>query len=294
MPLSCVEDYSVVLSQFSNYGSITSVGTGCTDIQLHLVAKLTSPAGKETAWAARYRVHTAPAPYTFENTPSNPYLQVKENAEVNTLEELINSGIQAWNPITIKNDVVITTGPVQDFLNNRNPYEVVVQTNPVTGISYQALVRKEVTPGVVISAPFVIDRMPNCGSNPPVDAEYLASFCPNTMRYNPILSLSRPLEEEIAEWEDAPALPLRAPTAVLSPNPVRDQAWLDYHVAEEGPVSIFVSDHAGRRVLSLQAQVQHAEGTYHTAIPAGELPAGMYFVSVVRQTGVETLKLLKQ
>ncbi len=127
-----------------------------------------------------------------------------------------------------------------------------------------------------------------------MSAADLAAICQNHMRYNPILSLRRPLEEDIAESEDKPVLPLNAPGAALSPNPVRDQVWLDYHVAEEGPVSIFVSDHAGRRVLNLQAQQQHAEGAYRTIIPANELPAGIYFASVVRHTGVETLKLLKQ
>lgn len=289
VPLSCLTSYSIKFPIMQPFPRPIY-----SDIQLHLVAKLTSPAGKETAWAARYGVHTAPAPYTYENTPPNPFLNVREYVEVDNLEDVINSGIQAWNPIVVTNDIVVTPGAVEDFLNNGQPSEIITVTDPVTGISYQELVRKEVIPGNIIRAPYTIYNMPNCGDNPPMSAADLADICQNAMRYDPILALSRPPEEEIADWEDGPALPLQAPCAVLSPNPVSDQAWLDYHVTQEGPVSIFVSDHAGRRVLSLQAQVQHAEGAYRLAILVGELPSGVYFVSIVRRQEVETLKMVKR
>ncbi len=178
---------------------------------------------------------------------------------------------------------------MEDFLNSLTPQSVSIY-DPDAPTYYIP----EFYPRQFIPAPFTVNRTPNCGSNPPMSAADLVTICQNPMRYHPILALSRPLEEEIADWEDEPALPLRAPGATLSPNPVRDQAWLDYHVAEEGPVSIFVSDHAGRRVLQPLVQAQRTEGTYRMAIPVGELPAGIYFVSVVRHTGVETLKLLRQ
>lgn len=296
MPLSCLESYSIfsTINWLNYHEYIPDLGTGCTDIQLHIVAKLTSPVGKETTWAARYRVHTAPAPYAYEDTPTNPYLNVQEYVEVNNLEDIINSDVQAWNPITILNDIVITPGVVEDFLNNRRPYEAVTVIDPISGLAFIQLVRKEVLPGHIIRAPYQIDKAPNCGSNPSMSAADLANFCQNPMRYNPILALSRPLEEEMANEDDTPALPLQAPGAALSPNPVRDQAWLDYHVTEEGPLSIFVSDHAGRRVLSLQAQKQHAEGAYRMVIPVSNLPTGVFFVSIVRRQEVETLKMVKR
>lgn len=217
LPLSCLEDYSVIFTPHAlTYdGSLGRITFSCDDrnVQLHLIAKLTSQAGAETVWAARYRVNLTEAPFSYENTPANPYL--------------------------------------------------------------------------------VSGNLPDCGIPEPVSADWLAGFCQDKNRYNPIFSNSGLMEEE-ADRERAIQVSGAENQAKLSPNPVTQQALLDYTLETEGVISISVSDYAGRRVMEIQSQQWLDKGHYQLIIPAERLVAGMYFVTLVRREGIETLRLIKQ
>lgn len=303
MPLACIEAYTInflpgiaLNSAFDPVGYMPGFGCSEPNIQLHLMAKLISPAGKETAWAARFRLNTTTAPYTFENTPPNPYLHVKENVEVDKLEDIINGNIQSWNPITIKNDILVTEGVIQDYINDKQPKETItVPGNPVTGtVSYTTQVSRTYSVGATIPAPFTIENIPNCGINNPVNAAWLTDFCQSTGRYNPILALSEPDDRDVAALSIITPQQNEKARTKLSPNPVANQAVLDYAMETAGSVSIFISDYAGRQVMEVQSQQWLDNGHYQLMIPTEQLVSGMYFITLVRQEGTETLRMLKQ
>jgi len=277
MPLSCLENYSTFFTiNWPTYeGYIPNLGTGCTDIQLHLVAKLTSPVGKETAWAARYRVNTAPAPYTYENTPPNPYLNVQETVEVPSIQDIINGNFQSWNPVVVTNDIVVTGGAVENYLNSINAVR-----------DHQDVLIQQFVRGQVIKAPVKFDLAPNCGSNPPVDAEWLSSFCATPNRYNPILALRTPSEEE----EPVVAHKLNLSVA---PNPTGDATLLKYNLLEAGSVSIVLSDYTGRRLAELHTASEQAAGEYQLLIPLDRYAPGIYVVTVARPSGKDSLRVVK-
>jgi len=116
MPLSCIENYAITFSPgmltVNGQTVFPSSGFQCnTEVQLHLIAKLKAqnvPNAKEVAWAARYLIGTAPAPYNFENTPANPYLNIREDVKVATLDEIIQNNILSWNEIEVTEDVLVT------------------------------------------------------------------------------------------------------------------------------------------------------------------------------------------
>lgn len=248
----------------------------CGDIQLHLVAKLTSPAGGETAWAARYRVNTAPAPYTYENTPPNPYLNVQETVQVPSIQDIINGNIQSWNPVVVTNDIVVTRGEVENYLNSINAVR-----------DHQDVLVQQFVRGQVIKAPVKFDLAPNCGSNPPVDAAWLSNFCNNSNRYNPILALRTPSEEE-----EAPVAEHHLNLSI-APNPTGDATLLKYNLLEAGPVSIVLSDYTGRRLAELHTASEQAAGEYQLLIPLDRYAPGIYVVTVARPSGKDSLRVVK-
>jgi hypothetical protein len=271
MPVACLDAYTVSLPPLINFPNVQCD----TDIQLHLVAKLTSPAGKETAWAARYRVNTTPAPYTYENTPPNPYLNVQENVEVPSIQDIINGNFQSWNPVVVTNDIVVTGGAVENYLNSIN------SVKDHDNVLIQQFVR-----GQVIKAPVKFDLTPNCGPNPPVDAAWLSNFCTTPNRYNPILALRTPSEEE----EPVVAHKLNLSVA---PNPTGDATLLKYNLLEAGSVSIVLSDYTGRRLAELHTASEQAAGEYQLLIPLDRYAPGIYVVTVARPSGKDSLRVVK-
>jgi len=291
MPLSCLENYSLN-SFFRSESRITNNVTSqnpeeqvynngyspcsVSDIQLHLMAKLTSPAGKETAWAARYRVNTAPAPYTYENTPANPYLNVQESVEVPSIQDLINGNIQSWNPVVVTNDIVVTRGEVENYLNSANAVK-----------DHQDILVQQFVRGQVIKAPVKFDLAPNCGTLPPVDAAWLSSFCTTPNRYNPILALRTPSEEE-----EAPVAENKLNLSI-APNPTGDATLLKYNLIEAGPVQIVLSDYTGRQLAELHTASEQAAGEYQLHIPLERYAPGIYVVTVTRPSGKDSVRVVK-
>lgn len=286
MPTSCLETYSlksfyttekIITKYASSQNPIVEVipDNDLCQVQLHLMAKLTSPAGKETAWAARYRVNTTPAPYTYENTPPNPYLNVQENVEVPSIQDIINGNFQSWNPVVVTNDIVVTRGEVENYLNSANAVK-----------DHADFLVQEFVRGQVIKAPVKFDLTPSCGPNPPVDAAWLSNFCTTPNRYNPILALRTPSEEE----EPVVAHKLNLSVA---PNPTGDATLLKYNLLEAGSVSIVLSDYTGRRLAELHTASEQAAGEYQLLIPLDRYAPGIYVVTVARPSGKDSLRVVK-
>jgi len=274
MPVACLEAYTVSLPPLIDFPNVFCD----TDIQLHLIAKLTSPAGKETAWAARYRVNTAPAPYTYENTPPNPYLNVQENVEVTSIEGVVNGTVRAWNTVVVTNDIVVTRGEVEAYLNNMKPH--LVLSDDMLG--------EPIVAGQVVKAPLTIGGVaPNCGYLPPVDAAWLSNFCTTPNRYNPILALRTPSEEE-----EAPVAENNLNLSI-APNPTGDATLLKYNLIEAGPVQIVLSDYTGRQLAELHTASEQAAGEYQLHIPLERYVPGIYVVTVARPSGKDSVRVVK-
>jgi len=289
MPTSCLETYSlksfyttekIITKYASSQNPIVEVipDNDLCQVQLHLMAKLTSPAGKETAWAARYRVNTAPAPYTYENTPPNPYLNVQENVEVTSIEGVVNGTVRAWNTVVVTNDIVVTRGEVEAYLNNMKPH--LVLSDDMLG--------EPIVAGQVVKAPLTIGGVaPNCGYLPPVGADWLSNFCTTPNRYNPILALRTPSEEE-----EAPVAENKLNLSI-APNPTGDATLLKYNLIEAGPVQIVLSDYTGRQLAELHTASEQAAGEYQLHIPLERYAPGIYVVTVTRPSGKDSVRVVK-
>jgi hypothetical protein len=298
MPLSCLEHYSLKFK-----GSILNplsfeAFSQCLETYLHLTAKLKPPGSvNETAFSALYHVDSQTAPYTFAQTPANPYLHIPNDLTVDRLEDVINGNLFSWNEITISQDITVTQ-QVNDYLSDKEPRGLIfVPGDPAAGTSGYVILEeiKEREIGTTIHAPFTVTNLPNCGDNDPVDAAWLAGFCADRSRYDPVLSIiaDTPNEEPHSHLRVQTPTP-SSPAARLLPNPAHYWAWLEYELPEGGYVSILVTDYLGRQALAVLQQGWQAAGAYRQAIPLGRLSPGWYYVSLVQAEGVQTLKLLKE
>lgn len=73
----------------------------------------------------------------------------------------------------------------------------------------------------------------------------------------------------------------------LWPNPILEQATLEYTLTATSPVAITLFDVLGREVRLLQRSVQIA-GTHTLSVSTNGLPAGMYLLRVQTERGVST------
>jgi hypothetical protein len=298
LPLSCLEQFSL------QFLTAHAQGLGgydqCEETYLHLTAKLKPPgSANETAFSALYYVDIQTAPYTFAQTPANPYLHIPNDLTVDRLEDVINGNLFSWNEITISQDVTVTQ-QINNFLSDKEPRGLIfVPGDPEAGTSGYVILEeiKEREIGSTIHAPFTVTNLPDCGTNDPVDAAWLAGFCADQSRYNPVLLIvadDPDEEEELPSYLRTPELPAPAPPARLLPNPAHDWAWLEYELPADGYISILVTDYLGRQALAVKQQEWQGAGAYRQAIPVGRLSAGLYYISLVQAEGAQTLKLLKE
>jgi hypothetical protein len=298
LPLSCLEQFSL------EFLTAHAQGLGgydqCEETYLHLTAKLKPPgSANETAFSALYYVDIQTAPYTFAQTPANPYLHIPNDLTVDRLEDVINGNLFSWNEITISQDATVTQ-QINNFLSDKEPRGLIfVPGDLEAGTSGYVILEeiKEREIGSTIHAPFTVTNLPDCGTNDPVDAAWLGDFCADQSRYNPVLLIvadDPDEEEELPSYLRAPELPAPAPPARLLPNPAHDWAWLEYELPADGYVSILVTDYLGRQALAVKQQEWQGAGAYRQAIPVGRLSAGLYYISLVQAEGAQTLKLLKE
>ncbi len=78
----------------------------------------------------------------------------------------------------------------------------------------------------------------------------------------------------------------------ILPNPVSTSLIVDYQVNQSGIVQIMISDILGRTLSSLESETER--GLNSAVIDVSNLPAGVYFVSVINGEMRNTSKLIKE
>ena len=77
------------------------------------------------------------------------------------------------------------------------------------------------------------------------------------------------------------------------PNPVSDRMMLQYKLAENANVELFVTDLTGRTLLH-QTEGSQSAGSHFAEFDLAQLPAGMYLCRLHTATGSATVKVVKQ
>lgn len=80
-------------------------------------------------------------------------------------------------------------------------------------------------------------------------------------------------------------------TVALFPNPANEQAKFSFTLAESTPVSVSVYDMVGNLVQTTVKSAQLTPGAQTIDINTVELPAGVYFVTVVAGEQIVTRRL---
>lgn len=94
------------------------------------------------------------------------------------------------------------------------------------------------------------------------------------------------------EPEPAPTYPVEKPWLRISPNPASDWASVEYNLPLSGKVRIGVFDASGQLVGWLLSGQFQEEGVYQKTLPAQQLPAGAYTVTMFTGTGAVSERLV--
>jgi hypothetical protein len=180
MSLSCLERYSILMEyeeiEEPPYYSGTT-GTECLDgdITFHFLLNT----GKNL-FAATYQVEVVDAPYDYNDTPKNPFVNIDESVTTTDLDGVLNGTIQAWGNITVTGDITVTEENI-DLINDLSPSEVVITVvesndpNVSSYIEYKEI-SKEYSVGHVISDGLIVQNAPDCGFVQPVRL-WICSTC---------------------------------------------------------------------------------------------------------------------
>ncbi|MEO8587774.1 MAG: T9SS type A sorting domain-containing protein [Flavobacteriales bacterium] len=90
------------------------------------------------------------------------------------------------------------------------------------------------------------------------------------------------------------AVAMRTSGLSVQPNPAVHEAWLEFSVSADQPVSLELWDVQGRRVYSLFVHQQRTAGTYREALPLDGISAGLYTVVLSLGGEVERTRFVKE
>jgi hypothetical protein len=78
----------------------------------------------------------------------------------------------------------------------------------------------------------------------------------------------------------------------VSPNPMSDQAVVQYTLKQPSRVRIYVTDITGKEIANLLQNSEHGSGDFSISIPRNGAPSGMYFVVLENSQGKFVKKLI--
>lgn len=280
MPLSCLEDYVVRFryeyTDVDPYPSEIIAEDICYgEKHLHLVMDL-----GETFFAAMFKTETQAAPYNYDDTPSNPWVNVPINTTTDDITKVLNDEVVAWNEITVTGGVVITEENLDDI---RDLFPKVTITtsidhdgNPNTpniiGITQQPL-SPQLVPGDVLNEDIILTNPPDCGGEVlPVDAAYLSQLCTDLSRYNPVALL-------LTNQEDNPKQPTELQFDI-SPNPARDFLKVGVTLLKDEKITLRIYNFLGQLVDIPVNKVPYSEGENEIVIPLENYPPATYIIEL--------------
>lgn len=289
MSLTCLEDYTIDMTEAYHYsdndGYEYSSPHCFTKPTLHLVLGM-----GESLYAAMYKVKVVDAPYTYEDTPLNPFTDIKETETTDDINEVLNGNIEAWSEIEVTGTVLVTEENV-DFINSLNPteYEIVVSNNDPNNPNQQyELIPTQPTyvAGSTITGGITVQNPPDCGRVAPVEAAYLESFCKNSAKYNPSALRRTYPEDEAANNEQ---FNLR-----ISPNPSKGEVVLTFELPKEDFVTARVYNLLGQEVSMPIDNRLFLEGKNMATINISHLPTSTYLIEISYSQGRHLEKIVKQ
>lgn len=176
MPIECLHDYSLFMQQTINGGYFFN--DDCNEVKLKVLATLNRAdgLGSDIAYIATYRTAVVTAPYAYDYTPANPYLNIQDVLEIDFSVFIQGGNFFAWDKIIVKNF------PVSYLITPWTRWNIhtkeLLFTDP-DGLQ------------VVVTDPnFKISGSAPCESVPPASAQEIAFFCANI--YNPLSSVLTP------------------------------------------------------------------------------------------------------
>lgn len=223
MPADCLDAYSIFGHSFE-YGTGTQEEyRNCKKAKIKVLAKLDRDDTDEEdiLYMASFHANIVPAPYSYYDTPLNPYSNIEEDVEVTFQQYAQNpSGIQAWNTITITgvpNIVSIDPTNPSGFV----PFPMIYQPGEdpiVVGV-------KETTPydGTHI---VTLIATPPCAFTPQATPAEIASFC--TTKYYPETSELSLSEEDITQYLSPVDPPAQAEDSrvLIYPQPAANRLYV--------------------------------------------------------------------
>ncbi|MCH2232309.1 MAG: T9SS type A sorting domain-containing protein [Crocinitomicaceae bacterium] len=297
MSLACLQDYSVFLNDgvysIETYpGEFIEVQAGpYCDLNptLHFIINF-----EETLYAAMYTVKMTDAPYSYEATPKNPFLDIPETVETDDINKVLNDEIQAWGEITITGGGMVTNDNV-DALNSLFPKETTIifedSGRPDEAPSIELVeTQLELEVGTILPDEFIVLNPPECGEVLPVDGAFLESFCNNTNLYNPVIAEVNVPEEYV---EVAKQNIIKETVLKVSPNPANDFTNLNFTLDQSERVNIRLLSAIGQEMSRPLSNEPFPLGEHTLIINLKDLPSGTYLIEFVTDSYREIKKIIK-
>lgn len=192
MPVECLDDFSVAFESFF-YGMGSPVSEGdafwdCKSATIKVMATLhrLDNGEESTFFLATYKADLNEAPYSFLNTPPNPYQNIPENITVSYLDYIQNPGLyEAWNSL------IVTNVPAHIIIDPTHPQGYTIHPGFMWVDTYGWVWMdggSDINGGVPPAAgDQTVAPKPPCAFTPPATLSQINSFCQSN-RYNPVVS----------------------------------------------------------------------------------------------------------
>ncbi len=292
VPLSCLSDYTVHLYETRLNEGLCIECHPIPEVRLHVMASFErsdNAPGAETEMVAQ--MYEVAMKTTISTIGQNPFLTIPENTFTDDLEQIIRGNLVAWNDITYTGNILITEDNKDRLEELFFPPQVVEVEVPgengEPGYTTTENIFQVVPPvGSTITGPLVIQNPPSCFQEvPPVDKNFLESFCANTQRYNPVAAARSNTEENPPVKDEL--------TINLYPNPTIGRLNLQFFLPEESKIHIQIKNLLGQMVIP-SFELSYTKGEHLYLLDCKSFTAGMYLIELaVNGKRYSTMKFLK-
>jgi hypothetical protein len=273
MPAECLKDFTLNFV-WSTLGAKNWCGDPWERPVLKIVASLNDDvSGGNVLYVASYQTTLKEAPYAYDDTPPNPYLNIKEDAVVNYEDFDPRQDLEAWN--TVKVTAVpgnILIDPLNPNIQTLLPTEFLIPVygeEPEDARDWLVSIDEGVSSGTY---DVTFEGIPPCSFTHPASAAEIAAFCANT--YDPSVNLVEDDELWLLQSPPAGAPPAaEVPRLKLYPQPASDWAQLELP-AGQGRGRLMMMNAYGQVVL-----VQDIR-SFQVELDVAGLPAGLYLLSI--------------
>ncbi|HHB77963.1 MAG TPA: T9SS type A sorting domain-containing protein [Saprospiraceae bacterium] len=135
----------------------------------------------------------------------------------------------------------------------------------------------------------IIGNPAGCGDAvPPQTPTEISGFC-HSNKYNPVEDEGRPGNPQGGNIGQTPK---SKSYLSVSPNPFQDYFKISYQLEEEKEVLGFLRNSLGEVVRKIK--LEGGENEKEVIVASGDLPTGIYFLTIQTESDLKTVKLIKQ